>query len=345
MRVEVCGFSREEERTWDEYVHRSAGASHSHLIGWRRVIQESYGHRPLYLWAREGDRIRGVMPLVLFRSLVGGRSLVSVPFLDDGGICADDDCAARELATEALRLFEHHRARCLDLRHREPNSLGFPRHGSKVTLILELGPEAGSMWDRFDGKLRNQIRKAMGSGLTASWGGLEDVDAFYEVFATNMRDLGSPVHRLRFFAGVLREFADSARLVLVRKGHAVVGGGVCLFFGSTLTVPWASSLRQYRSLCPNNLLYWEVIRTGCEKGYARLDFGRSSPGSGTYRFKQQWGTAEKALVWQSVARRHGGGSLVESDDVRYRWLVRLWQRLPVPVSKWVGPAVRGNLSN
>ena len=61
-----------------------------------------------------------------------------------------------------------------------------------------------------------------------------------------------------------------------------------------MIVPWASSLREYFSLCPNNLLYWEMIRWGCKNGYQRFDFGRSSPDSGTYRFKKQWGAKEEA---------------------------------------------------
>ena len=100
------------------------------------------------------------------------------------------------------------------------------------------------MWKRLDAKVRNQVRKAMTSGLTPAWCGIEGLDDFYAVFAQNMRDLGSPVHAKRFFAAILEEFAGDARLLLVRDGSQVVAGGVCMVFRDTVLVPWASSLRR-----------------------------------------------------------------------------------------------------
>jgi len=49
------------------------------------------------------------------------------------------------------------------------------------------------MWDGLDRKVRNQVRKAQKSGLTAERGGTALLDAFYAVFARNMRDLGTPL--------------------------------------------------------------------------------------------------------------------------------------------------------
>jgi serine/alanine adding enzyme len=160
-----------------------------------------------------------------------------------------------------------------------------------------------------------------------------------------MRDLGSPVHSRRFFAAILEEFKESARLAMVRKGNQTIGGAVCFSFRDTLQVPWASSLREYFPLCPNNLLYWEMIRWGCENGYRRFDFGRSSPGSGTYHFKKQWGTIEEPLHWQCVSRVRKQGATIHSDDPKYQWLIRTWSRLPLTVTKLLGPRLRGLVSS
>ena len=138
----------------------------------------------------------------------------------------------------------------MDLRHRHPSGLDLPFVGSKVTLILELSSDPDQMWKRFDAKLRNQIRKALKSDLTISWHGLEGVFDFYDVFASNMRGLGSPVHSRKFFTAILEEFSDSARLLLVRKGDLTIGGALCFLFKDGLLVPWASSRREYLSLCP-----------------------------------------------------------------------------------------------
>jgi serine/alanine adding enzyme len=212
-----------------------------------------------------------------------------------------------------------------------------------VSVMLELASEADAMWKRLDAKVRNQVRKATSSGLTPAWCGIEALDDFYGVFATNMRDLGSPVHSRRFYAAILEEFAGDARLLLVRDGSRVVAGGVCIVFRNTVMVPWASSLREWRSRCPSNLLYWEVIRSACDKGLRWLDFGRSSRGGGTYKFKMQWGGRERPLHWQVDPSDRA--SVIDSDDPRYRLMIRAWQRLPVRLTTLIGPILRKRLSN
>jgi FemAB-related protein (PEP-CTERM system-associated) len=274
-----------------------------------------------------------------------GKSLVSLPFLDHGGICADDHATTVELYTQALRLSQEQGAVLLDLRHREASGLGLTPEESKVTFVLDLAREPDRAWSRLDPKVRNQVRKAHKSGLTVSWHGLEELDSFYDVFVENMRDLGSPVHSRKFFATILEEFPDSARLILVRDGSRTAGGGLCLSFKDTVMIPWASSRREYLSKCPNNLLYWEAIRLGCHEGFRRFDFGRSSRGSGTYHFKKQWGAVEQPLFWE-VWRRNGHRSaLVQSSDARYAVAGRAWKHLPVAITRLCGPMLRRRISN
>jgi hypothetical protein len=116
-----------------------------------------------------------------------------------------------------------------------------------------------------------------------------------------------------------------------------------MVFRDTVLVPWASSLREWRSRNPSNLLYWEVMRSACDKGLRWLDFGRSSPGGGTYRFKMQWGGRERRLHWQVDPGERP--SVVDSGNPRYRWMIQAWQKLPVPLSRLIGPVIRKRLSN
>lgn len=343
--MNVCSLERGDERAWDEYVHRCPTATQSQLSGWRRVIETVYGHATHYLWVREEGVAIGILPLVLIRSFLFGRTLVSLPFLDDGGICVVDDEVRLELYERCLQLGHEFRADFIDLRHRLPNRLPLASNGSKVTFELELVADPDRMWKSFKAKLRNQIRKATKSGLTASWCEADELSSFYDVFATNMRDLGSPVHSRRFFAAIFEEFSDSVKLLLIRNGGQVIGGGLCLLFRETMTMPWASSRRDCLSMCPNNLLYWEAIRWGCENGYKKFDFGRSTPGSGTYHFKKQWGAIEEPLHWQCVRKSGTDSNTVSSDDPKYRWAIRVWSSLPVAITNFVGPILRRQMSN
>jgi FemAB-related protein (PEP-CTERM system-associated) len=345
MVVEICPPEQSKREAWDAYVCRSRHAGPYHLHGWRRVIERSYGHRGYYLWAHENDVTKGILPLIFIRSMLFGRSFVSLPFVDEGGICAEDDQTRDQLYREAFRLFVDHKADFLDLRHRRPSGLEIPSHGSKVTLVLPVADDPDRIWNSFDAKVRNQVRKASRSGLTASWNGAERLSDFYRIFSVHMRDLGSPVHSRRFFEAILNEFPNDAKLILVHKGSNIIGGGICLSFKDALYVPWASSLTEYFPLCPNHLLYWEAIRWGCEKGYKRFDFGRSSPGGGTYRFKKQWGAHEEPLHWQSVSRRGEQASVLQTGDPRYRWALQVWRHLPLAITNRVGPFLRKQISN
>lgn len=74
-------------------------------------------------------------------------------------------------------------------------------------MFLDLATDVDSQWRGFDAKLRNQTRKAEKSGLQFVGGHLELLDGFYEVFARNMRDLGTPVYTKNFFCNILDAFS------------------------------------------------------------------------------------------------------------------------------------------
>jgi CelD/BcsL family acetyltransferase involved in cellulose biosynthesis len=188
--------------------------------------------------------------------------------------------------------------------------------------------------------VRNQIRKAERSGLTVEYGGGGNLTAFYGTFVERMRDLGSPVHGFQFLQQVIGAFGPRARVALVKKDNATVGGLVALTFKDRVVIPWATCLKEYFALCPNMLLYWETIRTACVDGFARFEFGRSTRGSGTYHFKRQWGAQEEPLFWYRIpiagSRTRAGSPHDAGSDL----LTRMWQHLPLSVTRQVGPPIR-----
>jgi FemAB-related protein (PEP-CTERM system-associated) len=342
MNIEKLDNTNIDRKIWDDYVYAHASADHYHLSGWGRVFATAYRHSPLYLTAWDGPKLRGIVSVVRMGGMGRRKSLVSLPFLDYGGICADDPIVVQGLyeaiCAEAMGQGEV----LIDLRQRWALPLPLQEYGDKVTMILELTSDTAEMWKRFGPKLRNQIRKAEKEKLWTQWCREEGLTDFYRVYAHNMRDLGSPPHSLRFFQAVLTTFPD-ARILHVRLANEVIGGALCLAFRDTMMVPWASSLRDYFRLCPNNLLYWEAIRTACEQGMQHFDFGRSSHASGTYKFKKQWGALEEPLHW--VSNTPGGDTLSESDSDVFGLAVRVWQSLPVGVTRLIGPLIRRRISN
>jgi serine/alanine adding enzyme len=343
LHIAMCDAA--EQDLWEAYVDSSPSATLSHCFRWQRIINRVYGHQSFYVMAQRDSRVCGIVPLFLVKSRLFGTSLTSMPFLDYGGICADDDVIAQLLLEQARGLMQEHEADWIELRQCEPPSGTTTLRLDKVSLILDLSMGAEALWRSLKATVRNQVRKAIKSGLTASVGGAELLDEFYPVFASNMRDLGSPVHHRAFFAQILAEFGAQARLILVCDGQRAVGGLVALFFKDTIAVPWASSLRQYFPKCPNNLLYWEAIQYGCAHGCRRFDFGRSSVGSGTYNFKRQWGAEPMQLYWQVLSKNGNHGGNFSADNPRYRVILEAWRRLPLAFTNFLGPHIRKYLTN
>jgi FemAB-related protein (PEP-CTERM system-associated) len=331
--VSVAIAGEGDGQSWNDFVASRPNASGYHSWEWRRVFQRAFGHEPIYLVARLGSDIRGVLPLVQINSVLFGRSLTSLPFLNYGGVVALDEAAAGSLSTAAATVARERRCRHVELRHVARQFPALPCKQHKVTMFLDLAP---GMWERLDRKVRNQIRKAQKSGLTSEVGGAELLPDFYAVFARNMRDLGTPVYSRSFFAEVMDAFPERARVHVVRLNRQAVGAGLSFRTGTTIEVPWASSIRDYLALCPNHLLYWGVLEFATEGGCALLDFGRSTPGEGTFKFKEQWGAHPVSLHWE-YPWVGGGIPNVHPTNPRFSAAVSVWKKLPLAAATWIGP--------
>ncbi len=348
MHIQACEQPGDE---WDRFCAATPGANLGHAAAWAAVLRESYRLRPEYWVARRSPagEIEGVLPLVPLRSLSGTRLLVSLPFLDSAGLLCASDSARDALLALAARRARELGARFTELRQTFAAALcPAPSAGAlRVDLALALEADEESQWKRLGAKVRNQTRKAEKEGLALAPGSNEQLlDAFYEPFAINMRDLGSPVHSRAFFAAMLRHFGERLRLIVTLRGERPVGGLVAIQHQDAVCIPWASTLRSERARCPNNHIYWEAIRWAIRRGARELDFGRSPVDSGTYRFKLGWGAQERGLAWARVSPRGALEPLagLEKSALLER-LSQLWTRLPLALSRQLGPLLRKHLSN
>jgi FemAB-related protein (PEP-CTERM system-associated) len=324
---------------WDAYVAGHPDATVDHLWAWKGVFGDVFGHDSEYLVARRDDRVVGVLPLVLFQSRLFGRSVVSLPFLNDGGVLSADGDAARALLDRARTVAAEFRAGHLELRHRRRQFPTLPVREHKLGFTRTLPATREGLWESLDRKVRNQVRKAQKEGLTTQIGGVELVGEFYQVFSRNMRDLGTPVYSRRLFEQTLRVLSGRATVFVVRLRDRAVASAVALSFRDTVLVPWASSLRGFRHLCPNMLLYWTMLERAVDAGAGTFDFGRSSPGTGPHHFKLQWGASPTPLPWEYVLLDGGTLPARDASDRRFRTAVAVWSRLPMWLANTAGPSI------
>jgi FemAB-related protein (PEP-CTERM system-associated) len=324
---------------WNRFVASHSEATGYHRAEWRTVFERGLGYRCHYLAVRSGAAVHGVLPLVEVRSRLFGRALSSLPYVNYGGLLATTPQAAEALLAAANELAGKRRLNYVLLRHRRQQLPQLPARTHKVTMLLRLEPDAERMWTALDRKVRNQVRKGEKSGLDTLSGGAELLEDFYRVFAQNMRDLGTPVYGRGLFAEILRQFPNDARIHLVRLGTTTIAGALSYGWNHVVEVPSASSLKEHRSLCPNHLMYWHVIRQAIQEGRSIFDFGRSTPGDGTYHFKEQWGAIPEQLWWEYSLI--GGGALPSADrhDASYQRRIEYWKKVPLPLANLLGPRI------
>ncbi len=325
---------------WDAYVEGRPDASAYHRRGWLDVIERAFGHEVRPLACVTGDRITGVLPLVVMRSRLFGTFVVSLPFLNAGGVLADDERSAEMLLGAAVGIATDRRADYLELRHTTRHFPSLTERRHRVAMALALLDSSEHQWLALDRKIRNQVRKAEKSSLTARDGGIELVSDFYQVFSRNMRDLGTPVFGRALFDEVLRTFPENSRVICLYRGAQPVAASIVHWRGGWMEVPWASALREFNAMAANMFLYWRMLQVAIDRGCTRFEFGRCAPGEGTFQFKKQWGAEPSPLVWEYWM---GGGKParfdLHSDDSSYGRAAALWRRLPLGISNVLGPRI------
>ncbi len=348
--VQIRVANEGDADAWSGYVGAASLDGHFHDFAWRRIIETSLRHRPLYLIARRKEEVTGVLPLFDVQSRLFGRSLVSVPFLNGGGLVASDRTSERALLAKVGEIIKHGGYRYSELRQRSPFGHGsedLSHRQHKVAMRLALGDDPDALFKGFKGKLRSQIRRPEKAGAKAQIINgrnvvARDIDAFYKVFAENMRDLGTPVFPKSLFESTIDGFRERAWLALIWVDDHPAAAGLMVGAGTSVEMIWASSLRTFNRLAVNMMLYWESMRAAVIDGYRVFDFGRCTPDSPTFRFKAQWGAEPTPLHWY-YSRGTGDIPDVSPDNPKFRAAVRTWQYLPIAVANRLGPLVARSL--
>lgn len=353
IKVQCMNGARDIPGSVDNYVRGHPAATPYHRIAWLRAVKGGYGHTVTILVAFNGEQeVVGVLPLCHLALPLYRPALVSQAYCDIGGPLANDADIEQALTNTALSLAGKVRARSLEFRLAGPpvaseQALSSLR-GSKVSMLCPLPPSREALFQSYKPKLRSQIRKAEKNGLVASIGhGPDAIDAFYPVFAANMHRLGSPVHGKSWFRSLQSCYGDDMVIGLVSFEEQVVGAGIVLVNGTRAAIPWASTRAEYNHLAPNMLLYWTLLGHLADSGITVFDFGRSSPGEGTYRFKKQWGAVPHELNWVDLLEKNkgSGNDIAPSRISRARLAAeRIWRCLPMAVANRFGPLIRKYIS-
>jgi FemAB-related protein (PEP-CTERM system-associated) len=328
----------------ESFVRRFPHAKLSQMPGWGQMVQRVMGHQAMYLVARDGQALRGVLPLTHVKSRHFGNRLVSQAFASYGGPLFEDDAALEALLARAVELAKE-RSCSLELRMDAPINKGLVRRQDKIAMRLALQADPDAMWKSFksDTKVRNHVRAAQKAGIEPIQGGIELLDEFYDIYTRRMRQLGTPCYCRALMAGILETFPNDSRLYVARLAGKAVAARLVMRVGEILESMWGVTLTEYNKMAPNHLLYWEVFKDYGPKGAKWFDFGPSTIGTGPHEFKKQWDAIGVDLYWEYWLPPGESLEVVSPSNPKYRRKIETWKRLPLWLTRWMGPKISRHL--
>jgi FemAB-related protein (PEP-CTERM system-associated) len=241
---------------------------------------------------------------------------------------------------EAARVLEEEGGDYLELRGNHVVDRNMPTSETKVRMFIDLDLDSEALWETIGANVRRRVRRAEKAGLECRVGGLDNLEAFYEIFARSMRRLGTPVIGRSFFRSVLQEFPGEAKIFLAIRGGEAIAGTFAASFKRVVEGLWACSLRQSFAYNANEFLYWKHLEFACRNGFLQFDLGRSTKDSGSFRFKRKFGAQTRQLYYQYCLRGTDRIPVMDVETLKYRIARGIWKRLPLFLTKQLGPHIR-----
>ncbi len=337
MTIVECDASH--AAAWDAYVASCPTASLYHLWAWHGLNALEFGHRTHAFAAFDGPRIVGVFPVTQLRTWLFGRLGCSMPFVNYGGPAADTPEIDAALLAEGERMAIRDRLKYLEVRSLRLLAGGHPSSSHKVSLTVDVPADPDVMWKGFHTSHRQAIRKATKVGFESRQGGRELLRDFYAVLEESWRDLGTPFYDRRYFERLFDALGDRLSITVVYLGDEVAAAEMHGVFGGTAEGLWLGMRDKFRRHYVGYVLYWEILRLASLKGVRLFHLGRSTADSGAEAFKKKWNAYPKPLHWYYCGLQGRPMPALNVNNPKYRRAIELWRRLPLNVTREIGPLI------
>jgi len=339
MTVTLRRLTPDEPANWPESL--TGPATFTALDSWSNFVRSVYKF-PIYRFETEIEgQVTGLLALTHIQHPIFGHYLTTSPFGSYGGFAFADETSRDLLLAEARALAAELKVVYTNLRFDLGDQLpppGWVQHPVYCTYLMDLSPHIDSLLSNFSSDHRNHIRKSLKKGFTVKFGRLDLLDDAYEALARSMHELGSPYHAkdyLKTMADSLGENLEFA--VLYAPDGKLVGAGVFIQHGKTVTNLHANLLRAYRSDYAGEFLYWKVIERYAQRGFKTYDIGRSLIGSGNETFKLKWKPRQQLLAYWYALQPGAELPALNQKNPKFAAAIWLWKRLPAFVVRPIGP--------
>ena len=331
----VHELASNDSARWDVFVETCPEASFFHRAGWKRVIEDAFGHPTCFLYAERNGQIEGVLPLAQINSFLFGNTLTSLPFCVYGGVAASSAEAATLLMASAVKKAEALGVDALEFRNQKARNPDWPSKDLYVTFRKEIDPDPETNLTNIPRKQRAMVRKGIKGGLQGEWD--DGIDRFYDAYSQSVHALGTPVFPRRYFSILREEFAENSRVLTISKNGHTVASVMNFYFRDEVLPYYGGGTAEARSLKGNDFMYWDLMRRSAEEGIRVFDFGRSKQGTGSFSFKKNWGFEAQQLHYELKLIKAREMPDVSPMNAKYRTFIKMWKMLPLPIANTIGP--------
>ncbi|MEM9421971.1 MAG: FemAB family XrtA/PEP-CTERM system-associated protein [Pseudomonadota bacterium] len=348
----------DDKDRWDKFV--LTHGSFFHRYGWGEVINTTYGHRAIYLYAERNGEIVGVLPLIDRRSCLLGRALISVGFTVGGGIVVNDQDArdalldraleeARRCGAQYLELRDTPSVKAMGLGEDTENSIGLVRKDNiyenfSCSLLVDEAARLNAIPRKKRADVRKAIKHAHGGMLMVETGA--SADTFWQGYATAQRDHGTPVFPRKWLQLQSAAFGDAMEVTLVRDGAGNIPlAGVVTYYHRDVAHLYSAFVSpKARRSHAGDYLYWWMMAHALECGVRIFDLGRSKVGTGSHAYKTYWGMEPHPMVYHYKMLNGAPLPNVNPKNPKFAAFVSAWRRLPRPIANSVGPLLAGHFA-
>ena len=244
----------------------------------------------------------------------------------------------RALEDEAVKIGARAKVDCIEFRSLKPAHPGWLKKPDLyVTFRRPIHSDVEANMKAIPRKQRAMVRKGISNGLTSECDG--DVGRLHDVYAHSVRNLGTPVFSRRYFQLLKDEFGDACDVVTVLHEKKPVASVLNFYFRDEVLPYYGGGRAEARDLAANDFMYWEVMRRASERGFKLFDFGRSKTGTGAYHFKKNWGFEPTPLTYEYRLIKAEKIPEVNPLNPKFQAFIALWRRLPVSLTKVLGPPI------
>ena len=188
-----------------------------------------------------------------------------------------------------------------------------------------------TLYKELKSKRRNLIKKSLQNNFILKHGNTNNfIDDFYKIFSNTMYKHGTPVFDKKLFYFLRDEFENNNTYYIAYDNERPIAA-ICMLFDEKIAwYPWGGVESEYSKKLAGYFIYWKTVEEiVLKKKFKIFDFGRSSYGGNTYKFKSQFGA--KPVKIDIISNKH--------NDIynKYDLAISIWKKLPKNIVDFLGP--------